>query len=136
PGRLKELGALFGYSVDEWDDQAFEDDEDEDSQVEGGKRRGEISRGAIKLKGALESGDQRKPYDPQVLVTENRRAGGGTPAARPEARIGEGLLEDLGFTTEQDAAPAAGDQPAAFQPAEPEPAPPPPAAVRVLPPTP
>jgi S-DNA-T family DNA segregation ATPase FtsK/SpoIIIE len=139
PGRLKEFRALFGYPVDEWDDQAFEDeDEDEDTQVEGRKRRGEISRGAIKLKGALEPGDQRKPYDPQVLVTGNRRTGAGAPAARiPEARIGEGLLDDLGFTTEQDAAPAAGDQPAAFKPAEPEPAPPaPPAAVRVLPPTP
>jgi DNA segregation ATPase FtsK/SpoIIIE, S-DNA-T family len=133
PERLKEFRALFGYPVDEWDDQPFEDDEDEDTQVEGGKRRGEINRGAIRLKGALESGDQRKPYDPQVLVTENRRAGAGGPAARPEARIGEGLLEDLGFTTERDAAPAA----AAFQPAEPEPAPPaPPAAVRVIPPTP
>jgi DNA segregation ATPase FtsK/SpoIIIE, S-DNA-T family len=138
PERLKEFRALFGYPVDEWNDQAFEDDEDEDTQVEGGKRRGEINRGAIRLKGALESGDQRKPYDPQVLVTENRRTGAGAPAARaPEARIGEGLLEDLGFTTEQDAAPAAKEQPAAFQPAEPEPAPPaPPAAVRVLPPTP
>jgi len=135
PERLKEFRALFGYPVDEWDDQAFEDDEDEDSQVEGGKRRGEISRGVIRLKGALESGDQRKPYDPQVLVTENRR--GGAPAARaPEARIGEGLLEDLGFTTERDAASAAAEPPA-LHPAEPEPAPPaPPAAVRVPPPTP
>ncbi|HEY7275754.1 MAG TPA: DNA translocase FtsK 4TM domain-containing protein, partial [Trebonia sp.] len=137
PERLKEFRALFGYPVDEWDDQAFEDDEDEDTQVEGGKRRGEINRGAIRLKGALESGDQRKPYDPQVLVTENRRAGAGAPAARPEARIGEDLLEDLGFTTERGAAPAAAEPPAAFQPAEREPAPPaPPAAVRVLPPTP
>jgi hypothetical protein len=135
PERLKEFRALFGYPVDEWNDQAFqgdEDDEDDEAQVEGGKRRGEINRGAIRLKGSLESGDQRKPYDPQVLVK-----GAGASAARPEARIGEGLLEDLGFTTEQDTAPAAAAPPAAFQPAEPEPAPPaPPAAVRVLPPTP
>jgi S-DNA-T family DNA segregation ATPase FtsK/SpoIIIE len=139
PERLKEFRALFGYPVDEWNDQAFEgEDEDEDTQVEGRKGRGEINRGAIRLKGALESGDQRKPYDPEVLVTGKRRTGAGAPAARvPEARIGEGLLDDLGFTTERDAAPAAGDQPAAFKPAEPEPAPPaPPAAVRVLPPTP
>ncbi|HEX7163933.1 MAG TPA: DNA translocase FtsK, partial [Trebonia sp.] len=128
PERLKEFRALFGYPVEEWDDQAFDDD-DEDAQVEGGKRRGEISRGAIRLKGALEPGDQRKPYDPQVLVK-----GAGAPAARPEARIGEGLLDDLGFTTEQDAPLAAEEPPAAFHPADPQPAPP--VAVRVLPPTP
>ncbi len=95
--------------------------------LEGGKRRGEISRGAIRLKGALEPGDQRKPYDPQVLVTDDRRtgrAGAGAPAARmPEARIGEGLLDDLGFTTEPGPVPAAEDQPAAYQPVEPDPVP-------------
>jgi S-DNA-T family DNA segregation ATPase FtsK/SpoIIIE len=129
PERLKEFGALFGYPVDEWDDQAS--GEDDDIPVEGGKRRGEISRGAIRLKGALEPGDQRKPYDPEVLVTEQRRtgraaaaAGAGAPAGRmPEARIGEGLLDDLGFTTETDPVPAVDNQPAAFQPVEPEPAP-------------
>ena len=80
PERLRELRALFGFSVDEWNDEAAFDDEDEDASVEGGKRRGEISRGAIRLKGALEPGDQRKPYDPQVLVTnasgKARRPGG------------------------------------------------------------
>jgi S-DNA-T family DNA segregation ATPase FtsK/SpoIIIE len=145
PERLRDLKVLFGYPVDdEWDDQAAED-EDGDLPVEGGKRRGEINRGAIRLKGALESGDQRKPYDPQVLVTEARRRGGaaasagaganagaGAPAARmPEARIGDGLLEDLGFTTETDAPPKVADEPAAYQPIEPEPV-----ALRTVPPTP
>ena len=133
PERLKELKALFGYSVDDWNDQEFAG-EDDDMSVEGRKRRGEISRGAIRLKGALESGDQRRPYDPQVLVTDDRRTGrAGAPAARiPEARIGEGLLEDLGFTTGPGQAPAAEDKPAAYQPADPEPVPvTPPAALRV-----
>jgi DNA segregation ATPase FtsK/SpoIIIE, S-DNA-T family len=149
PGRMKELKALFGYAVDDdWDDQdlADEADEDEDRSVEGRRRRGEINRGAIRLKGALESGDQRRPYDPQVLVTDDRRtgragaaAGAGAPPARvPEARIGEGLLDDLGFTTEPDPVPAAEGQPAAYQPVEPDPVPAaPPAAPRVVvPPTP
>ena len=90
----------FGFQVeDEWDAEEG-DGEDDDIPGDGGKRRGEISRGAIRLKGALESGDQRKPYDPQVLVT-NARAKKGTPGPQlPEARIGEDLLADLGFTTE------------------------------------
>jgi DNA segregation ATPase FtsK/SpoIIIE, S-DNA-T family len=140
PQRLKEFKALFGYAVvDDWNGQELAG-EDDDMSVEGRKRRGEISRGAIRLKGALESGDQRKPYDPQVLVTDDRRTGrAGAPAGRiPEARIGEGLLEDLGFTTEPGQAPAAEDRPAAYQPAEPEAVPvTPPAAPRVaVPPTP
>ncbi|MGH3244629.1 MAG: DNA translocase FtsK, partial [Trebonia sp.] len=136
PGRMRELRELFGYPVDdEWDDQDT-DDEDGDVPVEGRKRRGEISRGVIRLKGALESGDQRKPYDPQVLVTGDRRAGrAGAPAgSMPEARIGEGLLDDLGFTTEPDPAPEVEDEPAAYQPVESEPVPPP--APRAVPPTP
>ena len=137
PERLKELGALFGFQVDEWNDQDFDqdfDEEDEDTPVEGRKRRGEIGRGVIRLKGALEPGDQRKPYDPQVLVT-NARGKAGVPAAQmPEARIGEGLLDDLGFTTETDAVRPVEEQPAAYQPVEPEPVPP--APPRTVPPTP
>jgi S-DNA-T family DNA segregation ATPase FtsK/SpoIIIE len=138
PERLGELKALFGYAVeDDWDDEDLAD-EDDDTAVEGGRRRREINRGAIRLKGALESGEQRKPYDPQVLVTDDRRKGrAGDPGAKmPEARIGEGLLDDLGFTTEQpDAALPVQDQPPAYQPVEPKPVEPP-AAVRVVPSTP
>jgi hypothetical protein len=133
PERLRELRALFGYPVDEWNDQAFDEDED-DTSIEGGKRRGEISRGAIRLKGALEPGEQRKPYDPEVLVT-NAKGGAGAAAPRmPEARIGEGLLDDLGFTTEPGAVPPVEEQPAAFQPVQQEPVKPVP--LRTLPPTP
>jgi S-DNA-T family DNA segregation ATPase FtsK/SpoIIIE len=132
PERLGELRALFGYPVDEWNDQAFEDDEEDDDGLVDGGKRGEINRGAIRLKGALESGDQRKPYDPQVLVK-------GNAAQKPEARIGDGLLDDLGFTTQTEHAPVpveetVEEKPAAFQPLEPEPARPVP--LRTVPPTP
>jgi S-DNA-T family DNA segregation ATPase FtsK/SpoIIIE len=127
PERLRELRVMFGLQVpDEWNDEAT-DDEEGDVPVEGGKRRGEISRGAIRLKGTLEPGEQHKPYDPQVLVT-NARGKSAPPAPRlPEARIGEDLLEELGFTA------AAEDQPAAYQQVEPEPEPAPvPVAPAVL----
>ncbi|HXT91813.1 MAG TPA: DNA translocase FtsK 4TM domain-containing protein, partial [Trebonia sp.] len=109
PGRLRELKVLFGYPVD--DDWNAEETDEEDDAIEGGKHRGEINRGAIRLKGALESGDQRKPYDPQVLLG-NSRSG-----RLPEARIGEDLLEDLGFTT----GPTPAVDPQAFQPLQAEP---------------
>ena len=139
PSRIRELRETFGFQVeDEWDAEEG-DGEDDDIPGDGGKRRGEISRGAIRLKGALESGDQRKPYDPQVLVT-NARAKKGTPGPQlPEARIGEDLLADLGFTTETvpaaDKEPTA-QEPAAYQEVEPEPAAATPAPPRPVTPTP
>jgi S-DNA-T family DNA segregation ATPase FtsK/SpoIIIE len=127
PERLRELKVVFGLRVDDdwnevdddWNDGAS--DEDGDVAGEGGKRRGEISRGAIRLKRALEPGEQRKPYDPQVLVTNARAKAGPQASGLPEARIGEDLLEELGFTTATE--PGAGEQPAAYQQVEPEPEP-------------
>ncbi len=140
PGRLAELGAMFGYNpISEWDDEEYDDEEDGDAALDGRRSRGEIRRGVIRLKGALEPGDQRRPYDPQVAG--DRRTPGrprrapGPAAAVPEARIGEGLLEDLGFTTETDQAPPA-DEPATRSLPEPEPEPEPvsaPAAARPVP---
>jgi DNA segregation ATPase FtsK/SpoIIIE, S-DNA-T family len=146
PARLAEFKALFGYGAyDEASGDEAYDDEDEGVPFEGGERRGEIGRGVIRLKGALETGDQRKPYDPQVLVTGDRRGGreaaqgpAGPPTRMsegrmPEARIGEGLLEDLGFTTGTDPAHAPEGQPAAYQPLpEPESVIAPPAAPRTV----
>ena len=143
PERLSEFRALFGLAAydDEWDG-ATPEGQDGDATAGGAGRRGEISRGAIKLKGSLESGDHRKPYDPQVLLP-----GTGLPPARvPEARIGDDLLEDLGFTTQTDRPDSvhpgpAHPEPVAFQ-AAPEPAPPagpaatPTAPPRPVPPTP
>ena len=124
PERLAELRALFGYApAEDWDDADTGEDED---GLPGGRNRGEIGRGPIRLKGALESADQRKPYDPQVLVK------GGRGGKAPEARIGEGLLEDLGFTTETDQLPPAEEPPARPEP-EVVPAAPVPATARVLP---
>jgi S-DNA-T family DNA segregation ATPase FtsK/SpoIIIE len=135
PDRLTELRALFGLAPydDEWDGAAPEGQDGEVAAGDAG-RRGEISRGPIRLKGSLEASEQRKPYDPQVLVP-----GTGLPAARrPEARIGDDLLEDLGFTTQTDRAYPVTDQPAVDQPAafQPAPAAAPPAPPRAVPPTP
>jgi S-DNA-T family DNA segregation ATPase FtsK/SpoIIIE len=68
--------------------------------------------------------------------------GSGLPPSRvPEARIGDDLLEDLGFTTQTDRAQPPGEQPAAYQPAPPAepaaaPAAMPAAPARNVPPTP
>jgi len=109
PARLAELKAVFGYGSYDTDDEDEEYDEDEDAELGGRPRRSEIGRGAIKLKGAIEAGDHVKPYDTPVLGPGGRRPGGaggaGVSSPRlPEARIGEGLLEDLGFTTAPDGA--------------------------------
>jgi DNA segregation ATPase FtsK/SpoIIIE, S-DNA-T family len=115
PGRVRELRALFGYPLD--DDWNPDETEAEGDAAAGGKRRGEISRGAIRLKGtAVEPGDHRKPYDPQVLLPNARS--GALPGPLPEARIGDDLLEDLGFTTGP--VPAIEDEPLVFAPVLPE----------------
>jgi S-DNA-T family DNA segregation ATPase FtsK/SpoIIIE len=135
PYRMRELKALFGYPMDD-DWNAEETEEDGDTAGDGRGKR-EISRGAIRLRGAIEPTDQRKPYDPQVVLPNGRP--GATAARLPEARIGEDLLEDLGFTTDPA---AAEERPPVFEPIAPEPEPaqsppvPPPAKPRAVPPTP
>jgi DNA segregation ATPase FtsK/SpoIIIE, S-DNA-T family len=118
PSRLVELAELFGYERPMADDYDY-DDEDEDEELTGGPRRRDISRGAIKLKGAIEAGDHVKPYDTPVLGGRRRGGAGGVSGAGgaddpgaasarlPEARIGDDLLEDLGFSTSE----GAGDYP-------------------------
>jgi S-DNA-T family DNA segregation ATPase FtsK/SpoIIIE len=74
--------------------------------------RGEIAR-AIRLRPpSIEAGDHVKPYDTPVLGPGGQRVGpsgavgAGTPAAAgaaPEARIGEGLVDELGFSGPPDA---------------------------------
>jgi S-DNA-T family DNA segregation ATPase FtsK/SpoIIIE len=124
PARLAELKVAFGYGSYDPDDENDEDYDDEDAEPAGRPRRSEIGRGAIKLKGSIEPGDHVKPYDTPVLGPGGRRAGaagaagaagvgGATRAGTSspqlrEARIGEGALEDLGFTTGPDVAHAAG----------------------------
>jgi DNA segregation ATPase FtsK/SpoIIIE, S-DNA-T family len=109
PSRLAELAELFGYQrpiADDYDDDS--DGEDEDEELTGGPRRRDISRGAIKLKGAIEAGDHLKPYDTPVLGGGRRRGGGGgvpdpgaASARLPEARISDDLLEELGFSAQE-----------------------------------
>ncbi|HVT70155.1 MAG TPA: DNA translocase FtsK 4TM domain-containing protein, partial [Trebonia sp.] len=79
PNRFAEFKALFGYSsYDDWNDADLGDADDaEAAPGRGGKRRGEINRGKITIKGSIEDGEQRKPYDPQVLLTGGRRGGRG-----------------------------------------------------------
>ncbi len=119
PHRLAGLKVAFGYAVPAEDELDADFEEEADGQP--GRRRGEISRGAIRLKGAIEPSDRVKPYDPQVLVTGERRGGvapaaGGQAARLPEARIGDDLLDDLGFTTLPDVADHGEHPPSAAEP--------------------
>ena len=119
PARLAELRVVFGYgSYDPGDD---DDEQDEDAEP-GGRPCGEIERGTIKLKGSVEAGEHVKPYDTPVLGPGGRRGaaaaargatGAGASSRLPEARIGEGLLEELGFTTGPDNGDADGTPPSA-----------------------
>jgi S-DNA-T family DNA segregation ATPase FtsK/SpoIIIE len=130
PYRLQELKLLFGYAADdEWNAEQDYDEEGGDGNP------GEVRRGAIRIRGAVESADQRKPYDPQVLLPNKRRE---PPApVQREARIGAGLLEDLGFTTTEPGQDPAVQPAAATSTAGPEPAKvipvPPTAPVRTVP---
>jgi S-DNA-T family DNA segregation ATPase FtsK/SpoIIIE len=145
PHRFAELKAVFGYANPDEDD--FLDGEEDDTEA-AGQARGEIGRGAIRLKGSIEAGDHLRPYDTPVLP-DKRRGGAAPPALAgagaglPEARIGESLLEDLGFTSTTDGphpdteepAPAA-DHPAVPQPVQVSPVIPATGGLRPIPPTP
>ncbi|HEX4396011.1 MAG TPA: DNA translocase FtsK [Trebonia sp.] len=112
PARLRELSVLFGYPSPEREDLDGEEGKDAGGRAIGRSVRGEIAR-AIRLRPpSIEAGDHVKPYDTPVLGPGGKRAGAsgaGTPAAAaaagaaPEARIGEGQLEELGFSGPPDA---------------------------------
>jgi S-DNA-T family DNA segregation ATPase FtsK/SpoIIIE len=106
PARLAELRVLFGYGHYDQDDEEYDEDEEQDldDELTARPRRSEISRGTIKLKGAVDAGDHVKPYDTPVLGPGGRRTGGAPrgiipSSPLPEARIADDLLEDLGFTS-------------------------------------
>jgi len=119
PARLGELRELFGYSRVEPDGADGEaGDGDDDAQLGGRKTRGQIAK-AIRLKPALEAGEHLKPYDTPVLGPAARRAAagggagaagaaGGVAARAGEARIGDDLLDELGFRAPPGAAGAPG----------------------------
>jgi S-DNA-T family DNA segregation ATPase FtsK/SpoIIIE len=134
PTRLRELRTMFGYPAGDMDDEGYDEEYDEDGDAERGGRtaRGQIGR-AIRLRPpALEAGEHVKPYDTPVLG--GRRPGaagtagaanapgaaggpgtesaagtgaGGRAARLPEARIGDDLLEELGFAAPPDVSPGA-----------------------------
>ena len=108
PARIRELRELFGYPGSDQEEPDGEYDEEDDGARRVGRGvRGEIAR-AIRLRPpAIEAGDHVKPYDTPVLGPGTKRAGAAgaasaganaaAAAAGPEARIGEDLLEELGF---------------------------------------
>jgi DNA segregation ATPase FtsK/SpoIIIE, S-DNA-T family len=116
PTRLRELSELFGYPSPQRADQDGEEGEDAGGRAVGRSVRGEIAR-AIRLRPpSIEAGDHVKPYDTPVLEPGGKRAGvpgavsaetpavaGAAGAAAPEARIGEGLMAELGFSGPPDA---------------------------------
>ena len=124
PARVRELSVLFGYPSPEREDLDGEEGEDAGGRAIGRSVRGEIAR-AIRLRPpSIEAGDHVKPYDTPVLGPGGKRAGApgavgagtpaaaGTPGAAPEARIGEGLMEELGFSGPPPADAAGGGRPA------------------------
>jgi S-DNA-T family DNA segregation ATPase FtsK/SpoIIIE len=123
PARIRELKELFGYpSSDREEPDGEYEEEDDGSRRVGRGVRGEIAR-AIRLRPpAIEAGDHVKPYDTPVLGPGGKRAGAAAAAAGagadaaaaargPEARIGEDLLEELGFTGPPDTSSGADAQP-------------------------
>jgi S-DNA-T family DNA segregation ATPase FtsK/SpoIIIE len=129
PERLSGLLAVFGHANPDAapgdSEGTLEIDEDYEAGT-GARRRGQIARN-LRLRPALEGGGQVKPYDTPLLGQGRKRADG--PKAVAGARLdGEaGLIEALGFGSQEDASPAAPASPAAEtsaphaqgQPAEP-----------------
>ncbi len=124
PARLRELSVLFGYPSPGREDLDGKEGQDAGGRVIGRSVRGEIAR-AIRLRPpSIEAGDHVKPYDTPVLGPGGKRAGApgavgagtpasaGTPGAAPEARIAEGLIEELGFSGPPSADAADGGRPA------------------------
>ncbi|HUN37576.1 MAG TPA: DNA translocase FtsK, partial [Trebonia sp.] len=104
PERLREFQAVFGYGppVDPDELAGADGDEYADDEI---TPRGRGARPlSIRLRpSAIEPGEHRKPYDTPVIEPDARRV---QAAAKREARIGEDLLEELGFAAPEDGVPA------------------------------
>jgi DNA segregation ATPase FtsK/SpoIIIE, S-DNA-T family len=113
PERLRELKWVLGYEMPEDYEDLDDDYDDAGEAIEPGGRRTRRSVGrTIRLRPEIEPGEHIKPYDTPVLA--GRKGGARGAASRlPEARIGEDLLEELGFAApdddEQSAVGTAGD---------------------------
>src|SRR5580693_3429549 len=129
PERLSGLRELFGHAVpeDEHDEDGLAIDEDYEAGTGSRARRsrGQIAKN-VRLRPALESGDQVKPYDTPLVGPGKKRAdaaklaagGQAGPAADIRPTGEAGLIEALGFGAHEDSAPSAHAPEAAKEPAE------------------
>jgi DNA segregation ATPase FtsK/SpoIIIE, S-DNA-T family len=135
PQRLADLGELFGYGRprSEDDDDGLQVDQDYEAGT--GRVRGQIPR-QIRLRPPIEPGDHVKPYDTPLVGPGRRRGidGAQTPeipagsapdepghaSPRPGSDGVEGLIEALGFGTQEDPSPSPAPPPPAAPPGPPE----------------
>jgi S-DNA-T family DNA segregation ATPase FtsK/SpoIIIE len=129
PERLSGLRELFGHAVPEHehDEDGLEIDEDYEAGtgIRARRSRGQIAKN-VRLRPALESGDQVKPYDTPLVGPGKKRAdaaklaagGQAGPAADIRPTGEAGLIEALGFGAHEDSAPSAHAPEAAKEPAE------------------
>ncbi len=114
PERLADFRELFGHArpaADDDDDELEIDEEYEAGTGSTAKRvRSQIAR-QIKLRPAIETGEHAKPYDTPLLEPDKRRAAGAPPGAAPAAALrgrpdgSDGLIEALGFGSDEPSAP-------------------------------
>jgi DNA segregation ATPase FtsK/SpoIIIE, S-DNA-T family len=106
PERLREFQAVFGYGPPPGEDEEAGTDGEEYADEEGAPRGRGARPLSIRLRpSAIEPGEHRTPYDTPVIGQGRRRsAGGPAGTATPrEARIGDDLLEELGFASPEEA---------------------------------
>ncbi|MBO0802576.1 MAG: DNA translocase FtsK [Nocardiopsaceae bacterium] len=94
PERLMELRVLFGYPRYYDDYDAGEVGQGDGADGAGRQPRGQVGRSIRLRPSAIEAGEHVRPYDTPVLGGKRK---GGATVDPPEARIGEDLLEELGF---------------------------------------
>jgi DNA segregation ATPase FtsK/SpoIIIE, S-DNA-T family len=118
PERLAGLRELFGHAAPEYDDEdGLEIDEDYEAST-GVRPRGQLAKN-VRLRPALEGGEQVKPYDTPLVGPDKKRGGPkAVTGARPDGEAG--LIEALSFDAHDDrSAPGRPATPAAEPPAEP-----------------
>ena len=109
PERLAEVREMFGHARPHagYDDgDGLEIDEDYEAGTGVVRRaRGQIAR-QIRLRPAIEAGEHTKPYDTPLLEQDKKRGKGVAPGAAAARSDGsDGLIEALGFGTQEDPAP-------------------------------
>jgi DNA segregation ATPase FtsK/SpoIIIE, S-DNA-T family len=109
PGRLRELRVMFGLAAPQPapGDDGLEVDEDYEAGTGSAARRvrGQIAR-QIRLRPALEAGENTKPYDTPLLDQDKKRPG---PKVKPVPDGSDGLIEALGFGAQDEPGPSSPD---------------------------